>query len=238
MKTNDIKQIWKSFSPDDGANKRYSLNDIQVYRKKKSQQLSKTGSRAIYFDIVFKSLIAFALAYLVVFQVTESVYKPIISILISITVLLLGMNFIFLKKLKKIKGTDAIMDNLKNKLHYFETTYRNFIINSSFSNPLFVLTGFLFYFQFKYGEIRMETPWNDPVPYLFLLVAFIISFGAQWTNYKNEVRELTETIRDLDDEKLAAIKIEEYRKRRKRNLFIYSVLLLVGILILLFFLFG
>ena len=236
MKTNDIKQIWKSANTDETTGKRYSLSEIQDYRKKKSHQMSTSGFRAIRFDIAFKGLIAAALLFLLVFQVTQPLYHRIIVILIFVTAVLLWLNFSYIKKLKAVKETDAVMKNLKIKLRYFKTTFRNFIINSSLSNPLFVLTGFFFYYQFKYHEIKMELPWNDPVMYLFLFVAFIISFGAQWGNYKNEVRELSETIRDLDDEKMATIKIEENRLRKKRSLFMYTILILLGLLIFLYFL--
>jgi len=236
MKTNDIKQIWKSANADETTRKQYSLNEIQEYRKKKSRQFSQSGKRIIYFDIGFKGLLVLALLYLVTFQVTEPVYQQIIVVLASITAILLGVNFIYLKTLKKIKETDAVMDNLKKQLYYFENTYRNFIINSSLSNPFFVVTGFFFYFQFKYHEIRMGTPWEDPVLYLFLIAAFMISFGAQWANYRNQVKELTEAIEDLDDESIASLKIEEHRISRRRNLFMYTILVVLGVLLLLYFL--
>jgi len=236
MKTDDIKQIWKSANTDETVGKQYSLKEIQEYRKKKSRQFSQSGKRIIYFDIGFKGLLVLALLYLITFQVAEPVYQQIIVVLISVTAILLGMNFIYLKKLEKIKETDAVMNNLKNQLHYFKNTYRNFIINSSFSNPIFVVTGFFFYFQFKYHEIRMGTPWEDPVLYLFLLAAFIISLGAQWANYRNELKELTEAIKDLDDESIASLKIEEHRMSRRRNLFMYTILIVLGMLVLLYFL--
>jgi len=236
MKTNDIKQIWKSANTDETTGERYSLSEIQDYRKNKSHQMSTSGSRAIWFDIVFKGLIAAALLFLLVFQVTQPVYHQIIVVLISVTVLLLGLNFSYIKKLRAVKETDAIMENLKNKLHYFKTTFRNFIINSSLSNPLFVLTGFFFYYQFKYHEIRMELPWNDPILYLFLLLAFIISFGAQWANYRSQVKELAETIEDLDNESLASMKIAERRIKKRRNVIMYTILILLGLLIFLYIL--
>lgn len=236
MKTNDIKQIWKSANTDETTGKRYSLSEIQDYRKKKSHQMSTSGFRAIRFDIAFKGLIAAALLFLLVFQVTQPLYHRIIVILIFVTVVLLWLNFSYIKKLKAVKETDAVMENLKIKLRYFKTTFRNFIINSSLSNPLFVLTGFFFYYQFKYHEIKMELPWHDPVPYLFLLLAFIISFGAQWTNYRSQVNELTETIEDLDNESLASMKIAERRIKERRNLIMYTILILLGLLIFLYFL--
>lgn len=82
----------------------------------------------------------------------------------------------------------------------------------------------------------MELPWNNPILYPFLLLAFIISFGAQWTNYRSQVKELTETIEDLDIAIFVSVTIAERRMKKRRNIIVYNILILLGLLIFLYFL--
>ena len=79
----------------------------------------------------------------------------------------------------------------------------------------------------------MGTPFEDPVLYLFIIISFLISLVSQWLPYKNQLKDLKESIEDFDDARTASVKIEEANKRRKRIIIICSVLLLAGVLILL-----
>ena len=234
MEPIDVKQIWKSAQKDELLNKRYSLEDIHKYRKYKSHQTSKSIRRAIIFDILYKSVVMMELLYLLIFLDYQFPYQIIVGLLMLVAISLVFVEMNFLKKLKLIKETDSVIEIIRRKLDYLSNTYNKFIFISAFTNPLFVLAGFFLYFHFKYNEIRLETPSEDPVLYLILLVAFALSFFAQQPVYRMQRKELQESINEIDDVEFASVKIEESKQRRRYLIAAFTLLILAGILILLY----
>lgn len=227
MKEIDLKHIWKN------ANKKkkhsYSLQEIHAYRLKKSVNTYKSGYRTIWFDIAYKGISVIALLYLLLFLNYPN--QNILSLLLIVTLLLMIVELSFLRKLKLIKDTDSVIEHLKSNLIFLKTTYKKFILLSAISNSLFVLNGFLLYSYFKYNGTLMETPFNDPVMYFFLAAAFCFSFFAQIPNYKHQTNELMAYINDMDDTEEASVIIEKSNRNRKKNIKLYSILILVALLV-------
>lgn len=232
MKKHDIQHIWNLARADEAGIKKYTVEDIRKYRSEMSHKTSKSSRLVIIFDIGYKSILAMALIFLLTLNPGHP-YQLIISLLIISIILLILLEFHFIRKLKSIKETDSIIENLKNKLKYFTTTHNQFILISAISSPLLVLSGFFFYYLYKYGEIRMTSPADDPVMYLFLIAAFVISYYAQRPMYKIQVRDLKTSLQDMDEGLITSINIEESRKVRRKHLIAISILALIGILVLL-----
>ena len=232
MEKRDIKDIWKSAPENQFSTNRYSLNEIQAYRKKKSVQTSRSARLTIRFDIGLKSILITGLCYLLLTH-QQYPYPFVFGVLIALITALIFIENSFIQKLSQIKETDSVIENLTHKLHYLRTTHAWFVFLGALSSPLFVLCGFFLYYHFKYGEIRIGLPIEDPMTYLFLALAFVISYFSQLPVFKSQVRELKESIEDIDDSAMAHVKIEESRKRRRNYMILFSILILVGALVLL-----
>ncbi len=228
----NLTQIWKTANNAEISDIKYSISDIQKYRQQKSQKTSKSNRLDILFDIGFKFIITIELVFLLVFLNNQVSYKLIIGMLVLATFLLIMAELSFIKKLQLIRETDSVINNLKKKLNFLKTSYRKFILISALSSPLFVFSGFMLYYFFKYGEIQLESPIADPVMYGFLVVAFIISYFSQNPHYKVQLKELEESIEEMDDEKTASIIIQETKRRHKKNLIVFSILILLGFILL------
>lgn len=228
MKEIDLKHIWKNANKKE--KRKYSLQEIHAYRIKKSISTYKSGYRSILFDIGYKGVSVIALLYLLLCLNYPN--QKVLSLLLFVTLILVVIELIFIRKLKFIKDTDSVIENLKSNLNFLKTTYKKFILLSALSNSLFVLNGFLLYHYFKYGGTPAETPFNDPIIYFFLLAAFSFSFLAQIPNYTHQCKELMAYINDMDDTADAAEIIEETKRNRKKNIKLYSILILVAILVL------
>jgi len=228
-----IKDIWETARSGDLPTNIYSLEDIRKYRSKKSQQTSVSGRWSILIDIFIKGLVILGMVYLLIFLNNQTQYKYIIGFVVVVGALLIVIEINFLSKLKAIRETDSVIDNLTRKLNYFKRHHKYFIFISALSAPMFVFTGSFLYYYFKYNEIRLESPVEDPVIYLFLIAAFTISFFSQMPLYKLQLKELKESIEEMDDTQTASIKIKESRERQRRNIIISAILILAGILLLL-----
>ena len=233
MEELDIKYIWKTAYENDADIKHYSLNDIHEYRKKKSKLTSNSSRISILFDIIIKSFIILELIYLSVIHKYQYTYEIIAPFIIIITLMFIFLEIGFIKKLNRIKETDSVIANLKEKLYYLKNTYKKFIFIAALSSSLFFISGVFLYNHFKYGKILTSSPFEDPVLYILMILAFIISLFAQWSYYKIQLNELKESIEEFGDVHTAAIKIEETVRRRRIYIIVASILALIGILILL-----
>jgi MFS family permease len=238
MEEIDLKKIWKTAGEDELKIKKYSLNEIQLYRTKKSKQASRTSRTGILFDIFYKIAVSAGYIYLLIILDYQFPWQIIITCLLAALLILAAAELGFLKKLNLISESDSVIENLQKKYDFLKTTYKKFIFFSALSNPFFVTGGFFLYFYFKYGEIKMAAPFEDPVLYIFIVISFLISLAGQWPFYKIQLKDLKESIEDLDDDKIAGLKIEEAIRRRKKIIVISSILLLTGVLFLLILIFG
>ena len=233
MEDLDIKGIWKNAAHNASNEKKYSLAEIQTYRTKKSKQIHRSSKAGILFDIFYKFMAIAEFVFLLFVLNYQYPYQIIIPVIISGLCILIAVEYRFLKKHNLINESDSIIENLQNQYKYLKTTYRKFILLSSLSNPAFITGGFFLYFYFKYNEIRMESPLIDPVLYIFIVISFLIPLAAQYPVYKNQLRDLKESIDDLDDAGSASEIISDSENRRKIIIIISSVLIIAGILIFL-----
>ena len=175
MEEIDLKNIWKTAGKNELKIKRYSLAEIELYRTKKSKQVSRSSRAGILFDILYKIVAAAEFIYLLVILNSQPFYQIIITCLAAALFILIAVEAGFLRKLNLISDSDTVIGNLQKKYNFLKTTYRKFIFISALSNPFFVTAGFFLYFYFKYNEIKMGTPFGDPVLYLFIVISFLIS---------------------------------------------------------------
>ena len=216
--------------------KKYTVAEIQSYRKKRSKHVSKSSRFAILFDTGYKIVIIAELSFLIIVLKHQPIVQIIAGGLILISILLILFNIGVIKKLNRIKETDAVIDNLQEKLLFTKTTYKKFIFTSCLSNPFFVFSGFLLYEYFKYNEIQATIPFENLLLFIFLSAAYMVSLFGQLPPYLMQVKELKESIEDLEDTQTASRIIEE-TKRRKRIITIVSVIFLfIGVSLLLLFL--
>ena len=231
MEELDLKNIWKSSQKNHLESQMLSLEDIQQYRRQKSRQTTRSTRLMFLFDIGLKSIILVGFVFILILINHQSPQCYVVGLLILLLMSLILINFRFHNQLKEIRESDSIIDNLKKKLIFHKTVYHQFLFTQALSSPLLVVAGFFLYEYYKYGLIRMGSPINDPVPYIFVLIAFCISFFAQLPVYKRQVNELMDSIVELDDVSMAMIRIEASKKARSNQIIWFSVMALVGLLI-------
>jgi hypothetical protein len=237
MEETELKNIWKKAGEMESPAEKYSIEEIQLYRVKKSKQAYRKGKAGILFDIIYKAVALFEYIFLLISLNNQFPYQQIITALTTAVIILIAADMIFLKKLSLVKYSGSVLENLHERFSYLKTTYFKFIFINALSGPLFITGGFFIYFYFRYNAIQMAGPFEDPVLYLLIIVAFCIPFAAQYIDYKNQYRELKESIEDLDDGGNVSEKIAEAEKRSKKIILISSVLIITGILIFLIILF-
>ena len=100
---------------------------------------------------------------------------------------------------------------------------------------LFYILGSLIYHSMKYGLIRPVEDLEDAIVLLaFLVCSFILAFSVYFPFFRNRIHHLQDLLTDIDNAELASEHIEKLNARRRKNIILSSVLIVLGLLMLIF----
>ncbi|WP_420388596.1 hypothetical protein [Roseivirga sp.] len=233
METTDLKAIWKGHHDLLEEVPKYSIEEIHAYRKKKPVKVAKSIKATLIFSIVLKVILS--LGWLSVSLLISQPWAPIASIIAVIVLLpLLGLEYRFLKRWNLIALDSSVLGCLMAQLSFMKGSYRTFIVTNALSNSLFVTLGFLLYDFQKYGEGFQIGFLTDPVLIGFIALSFIISATAQWPSYQTITYELQNNILAIEDDEAFSLQLKKENALRIRQLIIYGLLFLIGLVSLLF----
>jgi len=233
MSAKDIEHIWNDQDASNDENGSVSLNQIRETTVRFSAENILSGRKLIIFDTVYKSLVLAGYIILLVIGTVSTAKVIFTASMILCLAYLIYRNRKLYADITDINESEPVMSVLKKRYDALLVFYPEYFYNSSITNPLFVFAGFQFYHIFRYGEDGFSTLLSDPVTYIFLGLAFIITYIAQKVSYKWMIDEM-ENILDMDhtelEEELRIIRIETQRRRR-RIIFIFTSLLGLALLI-------
>jgi hypothetical protein len=146
--------------------------------------------------------------------------------------------WLMIARIPKATASDPVIrTSLENKVKFYHQHFRKSLYVGALSNSLFILSGMLYYFYFKYGEIRQFT-WDD---YLVFGVTIIIGFAlgayAQISQHNFQVKQLESCLKEIDEESMSALTLMEQRIKKRRLILIFLLALICGLLLLAFFIF-
>jgi hypothetical protein len=87
--------------------------------------------------------------------------------------------------------------------------------------------------MFKYGEIKIGTTVDYLIMFLFVSISFIIAYVSQLPVLRSQLKEIQESVEAFDDSHPNTVKINQIKKRHQKQLIVFSILILAGILIFL-----
>ena len=230
-----IKAAWKNESSFEDH--RLSELDIENFLSSKSKDISQLFRKGLIFDIVLKSVIGLSLIG-IFFLLKASQSIILVSSILMLILWAIRFQWIMIARIPKASTSDPVIrTSLENKIKF----YRQHIIKSLYvgalSNSLFILSGMLYYFYFKYGEIR-PFAWDD---YLVFGVTIIIGFAlgayVQITQHSFQVKQLETCLQEIDEETMSTITLRDQVNKRRRMTLIFVLALVCGLLLLAYFIF-
>jgi hypothetical protein len=232
----EYKSAWKtekSFSEE-----KLSVDQITKFMQKTSKSISGLFRKSIFIDIILKILLIFSFGVLLVLYSNQN----LILLLNSVFILLAIFGIVVqIKTYKKIPDVNNADQNIKTLLYsYIDFYTKNFapsLIISSFSSSLFFISGTFYYFYYKYGTIR-SFQYDDYLVFgTIIVISFLLSAFFQSRNFNFHVRQLENSLAEIEQETINESKLTHYKKLNNRNLIIYSIILFIGLLLLVLFLF-
>lgn len=235
MKTIDLDSIKAAWKQENSFEiKRLSEADIQLFIGKKSKDISQLFRKGLIFDIVLKSLIGLSLTgILFLFREKKSI------ILVSSVLLLLlwaiRYQWIMLSRVPKDSNADPVIRaSLERKIKFYRQYFIKSLYAGALSNSLLVLSGILYYFYFKYGEIRPFT-WDDYLVFgTTMIIAFALGAYAQIKQHNFQVNQLEECLREIDEEAMTTLTLRQQRNKKRIRILIYGLAIICGLLLLAF----
>jgi hypothetical protein len=235
MDFDKYKAAWKS---ERGFEKNtLSESEIKGFLKKRSKEIHRMFKKGLTFDIIFKSVIGAS------FIVLSIMFFPGMKVLYISSVLMAGiiLSIIFqARMLKKIPSADYAVDNLRKVLECAIRFYKNKYIRSLYiaalSNALLIISGMLYYFYFKYGELRpFET--DDYVVFgLVIIISFVLGAYMQIKLHNFHIGQLEQSLLEIDENVINELTIKRQNNKRRQLFFIFLLAVICGLLILAFFL--
>jgi hypothetical protein len=230
------KSAWKSEKS--FLEEKLSVDQIGKFMQKASKNISGLFKKSLIIDVTIKILLILSFGALLVLYSGQNIILIINSVFILLTIFGVVVHIETYKKIPDLKNADL---NIKMLLYscidFYTKKFTLSLIINSFSSPLFFISGAFYYFYFKYGTIR-SFQYDDYLVYgTIIVISFLLSTFFQSRNFNFHIRQLRNSLEEIEQETINESKLAHYKKLNNRNLIIYSIILFIGLLLLVLFLF-
>ena len=237
MNENDLekfKSAWKNekaFSETE-----LGREDILKFMNSTSKDLSAKFRSGIVIDAALKVLIAVSLGSIILLM-----KSLMVILLVSALVFLIALSLVFhMNVYKNIPGKMAeknMITLLKDYVSFYYTRYITSLLTAAFSSPLIFISGSLYYYYIKYGAFPELNTDDYIVMGIFTFAGFLISAISHIWNFNFHIRQLEENLIDIENDTISITSLERYWARRRKLVIIMSFVLIVGIFLLLLFIY-
>jgi hypothetical protein len=215
-----------------------SRDRILKFMQLTSKNISGLFKKSLIIDIIIKILVSFSFGVLLILYSSQNRILLITALLFLPTILCIIIQIKIYKKIPDVKNGDQ---NIKMLLYsYIDFYNRKFVLSlliASFSGTLFFISGSFYYFYYKYGTIR-SFQYDDYLVFGIIIVfSFLLSAFIQFRNFSFHIRQLEDSLADIEQDSINESKLKHYKKLNRRNSIIYSIILFAGLLLLVLFLF-
>jgi len=238
MKSIDIdamKAAWKierSFE-----NLKLSETEIEGFLSGRSKDISQLFRKGLIFDMVLKSVIGASLIG-VLFLLRASQSIVVISPLIILILWAIRYQWLMIARIPEAATSDPIIRiSLENKINFYHKHFIKSLYVGALSNALLILSGMLYYFFFKYGEIR-PFAWDDYLVFgITMLIGFVFGAYVQIKQHRFQVKQLEDCLEEIDEETISTLSMRQQRNKKRRMILIFLLAMLCGLLLLSYFIF-
>lgn len=233
---NELFQMWEKAGS--------QLSDQQqLHKEKMESMITKTSTeftsgikRLLVADAIFKVILLFGFIILSAFNLAN-LFVLITNLVCTIIVVLVIKQERYLvegiNEIKEYQG--SIRRFIEMEIIYYRGNIFRFPMVLAISVFLFYILGSLIYHSMKYGLIRPVEDLEDAIVLLaFLVCSFILAFSVYFPFFRNRLHHLQDLLTDIDNAELASEHIEKLNARRRKNIILSSVLIVLGLLMLIF----
>lgn len=232
----NLKAVWKSDRSFEDI--KLSETDIRNFLTKKSKDIGQLFKMGLVIDIALKSVIGLSLLGIFL------LFREDLNIMLLVSILFVGLvwtTWYQWKMIKKIPSSTArepvVRTSLEDKITFFHQQYIKSLYVGALSNALLILSGMLYYFYFKYGEIR-PFQWDDYLVFTAaILIGFFLGAAVQIAQHRFQIKQLESCLQEIDEDLISTLTIREQRNKKRRMILVFVLALLCGLLLLSYLIF-
>jgi len=240
MKPIDLDKVKAAWQNERGfEDKKLSETDIQQFLGRRSKDISRLFRTGLIFDIVLKSIVGVSLLGIIILFRTDMQALLVGSIGLLLTLSAILYQGLMTGKIPESEGPDPVIrTSLENKINFYRQNYIKSLYVGALSNALLILSGMLYYFYFKYGEIRPFT-WIDHLVFVaFILIGYALGAYVQVAQYNFQIRQLESCLLEIDEDALTTYTIRQQRNKKRRLTLLFVLSIVCGLLLLAFLIFN
>ena len=240
MKATDIDSLKSAWKNEKGfENKTLSQSDIEKFLQRKSKDISRLFKAGLRFDVVLKSILGASLVGIIILFSGNRQMVIAMSIILGLILWTICYQVLMYRRIPSSGSSETVIrTTLENRIQFYHQRYIKSLYIGALSNSLVFVSGSLYYFYFKYGEIRPM----DLVDYLVfgtaIIFAFVLGAVVQIAQHNFQVRQLESCLQEIDEDSMSELTLKEHRNKKLRLFFIALIALVAGLLLLAYFVFG
>lgn len=231
-----LKTAWKN--EQSFEDQRLSESDIKRFLSKKSKGISQLFKMGLIVDIVLKTLVVLSFAGIII------LFKENLNMVLLASAIILGLiwairfQWLMIGKIPQSGASEPVIrTTLEEKISFYHQKYTYSLFVGAVSNALIILSGILYYFFFKYGEIR-PFQWDDYLVFsLTMLIGFGLGAAVQIAQHRFQIKQLESCLQEIDEDAISTLTLREQRNKRKRMILAFLLALVCGLLVLSYFIF-
>ena len=226
----EYKSAWKT--EQSFFEEKLSMAQIVNFMQQTSKNISGLFKKSIIIDIIIKIILSLSFGVLLVLYSNQNTVILTNTVLIILTVLCMVIQIKIYKKIPDLKYSDQdIKALLYSFIDFYLRRFKLSLLISSFSSVLFFISGAFYYFYFKYGTIRSFQNDDYLIFVTIIIIGFLFSAFVQIKNFSFRIRQLENSLTDIEQEVNYESGLKHFKKLNRRNIIIYSIAVIVGLLL-------
>ena len=228
-----LRSAWRETPAFDGA--RLEASDIDTLLRRQSRDVRRQYRVALLMDIALKTVIAVALVVVLWLHRHHAGLTALNTLVLLATLLGIGFERATLNAIpgSAVAG-GSVRAGLQAMLDYYHERFRRALYLIGLSGPLVFYTGVVHYLWYRYGGLR---PFDGADLAVFgggLAIAYLLSAGANQAQFRRYVSDVEDCLREIEENgaEPATDPSTTLRARRLRRSLAWSIVLIVGVLLL------
>lgn len=225
------RSAWKNESAFE--NRKLSEREIQQFLKSKSKKIENLFTTGIIMSLIYKFLLSVSfIAFIYVFRPSHAWLYTSLA-LVGVCILSIVYLLYVIKKIpNKIILDLDFKSILSRSIKFYHRVFKKAIFVSALSNPLFIIAGSLYYFYFKYGEVRPFALDDWLVFSIFIVISFAFGAVMQLAQYNFQIGQMEASLKEINEETITKLNLKLQKNKRIRVLIIFSLAVILGVLVL------
>jgi hypothetical protein len=233
-KESDIFRTWEKAGNTLKNQQQINKKTMETMINNTSAEFTSSIKKLIKIDAIFKIILTLGYIIISAFNLDNLMVMLITLVCIIIVMITIKQERFLIEGIKELQEySGGIRHIIERDIQFYKRNIFRFPLVLSVSVFLFYILGSLVYHAFKYDIIRPVKDLQDAIVLLsFLVLTVIISFVGYYPFFRKRINHLQHILKDIDNAELVSEHLDNQKARKRKEIIITSILVILGILVL------